>query len=76
MKPKLEETSFSALSFSCFFPCRILIYPHLLRGRSGQQMLLVGPLVCTGPPKNEKKPTGCTEPWDEKIVVGLVGGCR
>lgn len=32
-------------------------------------MLLVGPLVCTGPPKNEKKPTGCTEPWDQKVVV-------
>lgn len=30
-------------------------------GRSGQQMLLVGPLVCTGDTKKEKKPTGCTE---------------
>ena len=34
-------------------------------------MLLVGPLVCTGPPKNEKKPTGCTESWDKKIVAKL-----
>ena len=88
--PKLQSEKSGLkrpLSFSRFFS-HVFWGPQkksstsAVRGRSGQQMLLVGPLVCTGPPKNEKKPTGCTESWDEKIVaklrnlnVGLVGGC-